>query len=66
VLAGREGGSDAAFIAAMQQMESEAQLAQWKGWSDASSVLEMEEQAVLMDLLGLENAFSTSGASKRS
>jgi sugar lactone lactonase YvrE len=67
VLAGsREAGNDAAFIAAMQRIETEAQLARWQGWSDASSVLQMEEQAVLMDLLALETAVHPGVVLKRS
>jgi hypothetical protein len=67
VLAGnRAADSDAAFIAAMQQMESEAQLAQWKSWSDASSVLQTEEQAVLADLFALEDALDPGIVLKRS
>jgi hypothetical protein len=50
----------------MQQMESEAQLARWQGWSDASSLLQTEEQAVLADLFALEGAFSTSMTHKQS
>jgi DNA-binding beta-propeller fold protein YncE len=67
VLAGsREAGSDAAFIAAMQRLETEAQLAPWKSWSDASALLQIEEQAVLADLFALQDAFSPSVHSKRS
>jgi hypothetical protein len=64
--ASREGGSDAAFIAAMQRIQAEAQLARWQGWSDASSVLQMEEQAVLADLFALEDAWNPGVVLKRS
>jgi hypothetical protein len=66
VLAGREGGSHAAFIAAMQRIETEAQLARWKSWSDVYSVLQTEEQAVLADLFALEDALDPGVVLKRS
>jgi sugar lactone lactonase YvrE len=67
VLAGsRAADSDAAFIAALQRIETEAQLAQWKSWSDVYSVLQTEEQAVLADLFALEDALAPGVVLKRS
>jgi hypothetical protein len=62
----RNAGSDAAFIAAMQAVETEAQLARWKSWNDLSSWSQFEQQAVLADLSVLEDAFSPSSHAKRS
>jgi hypothetical protein len=59
-------GNDAAFIAAMGQIEADVQSAQWKSWGDAYAVLQVEEQTVLADLFALEGAFSTSMDHKRS
>jgi hypothetical protein len=57
---------DAAFIAAMGQIEADVQSAQWKSWGDAYSLLQTEEQTVLADLFALEDAFSTSMDHRRS